>query len=265
MSAIPLKNISNTGIMVSALGLGTVKFGRNEAVKYPQGFAIPDDRAVISLLSQAHAAGINLLDTAPAYGTAQSRIGRLIGADDDWVICSKVGEQFIDGQSIYDYSESATISGIENSLRALQRDALDIVLIHSDGNDMDILQNTSIMETLLRMKDQGKIKAVGISSKTVTGGLYSLQYVDVIMCMYNILETTELPVIQAAGAAGKGVFIKKGLMSGHLKKTGTVDPLQACYRHIFAQPAVSSLIIGTISPIHLRQNIDAFLSIVKPD
>ncbi len=265
MAGIPLKSLSDSGITVSALGLGTVKFGRNEAVKYPGHFEIPDDKTVVSLLSQAHEAGMNLLDTAPAYGTAQGRIGKLIGADNDWVICSKVGEQFINGQSIYDYGESTTVSTIENSLRELKRDVLDIVLIHSNGNDMNILQNTPVVETLLRMREQGKIKATGISSKTIAGGLLAVQFLDVIMCMYNLAETNELPVIQAAGAAGKGIFIKKGLMSGHLAKVGVANPLSASYAHIFLQQAVSSLIIGTVDPRHLRQNIDTFLSVVKPD
>lgn len=263
MANIPLKNISDTGVTVSALGLGTVKFGRNEAVKYPHSFQVPDDSSVVSLLSGAHEAGINLLDTAPAYGTAQARIGRLIGADNDWIICSKVGERFINGRSMYDYSESATTADIENSLRELKRDVLDIALIHSDGNDEDILQNTPIVETLSRMKEQGKIKALGISSKTIAGGILALQFLDIIMCTYNLVETNELPVIEAAGAAGKAVFIKKGLMSGHLQKARVTNPLHASYRHIFLQQAVSSLIIGTINPMHLRQNIDAFLSVIR--
>jgi len=260
---IPLKNISDTGVMVSALGLGTVKFGRNEAVKYPHSFQIPDDRSIVFLLSKAHEAGINLLDTAPAYGAAQVRIGKLIGADSDWIICSKVGEQFINGRSIYDYSEPAVIASVENSLKQLKRDVLDIVLIHSDGNDTDILQNTPILETLLRMKEQGKIKALGISSKTIAGGTMALQFSDVIMCTYNLIEKNELPVIQAAESAGKSIFIKKGLMSGHLQKAGKIDPLYASYQHIFLQQAVSSLIIGTINPVHLQQNIDTFLSVIK--
>ena len=264
MAGIALTELSDTGVMVSGLGLGTVKFGRNEKVKYP-GFEIPDDKAVISLLSRAHEAGINLLDTAPAYGTAQKRIGKLVGADRDWVICSKVGEQFMQGQSVYDYSEPATISSIESSLRELKRDTLDIVLIHSDGSDMDILQNTAIVETLLRMKEQGKIRAAGISSKTVAGGVLAVESLDVIMCMYNLAETDELPVIQAAGKQGKGVLIKKGLMSGRLDRAGVADPLHASCRHIFLQRAVNSLIIGTVNPFHLQQNIDAFLAVMKPN
>lgn len=260
MPVIPLKSIADTGLLVSALGLGTVKFGRNEEVKYPQGFEIPDDEQVLKLLSQAHDAGINLLDTAPAYGTAQQRLGQLVGNDESWIISSKVGERFANGRSEYIYTAEETCSAVENSLRILRREALDIVLIHSNGDDMHILQETAVPETLLKLKTQGKIRAVGISSKTVEGGLYALQSFDIVMCMYNLVETGELPVIEKAAELDKGIFIKKGLMSGHLNQANTDNPLQASYDHIFREPGVSSLIVGTINADHLRQNIDALLN-----
>lgn len=263
MPVISCKPIADTGLVVSQLGLGTVKFGRNQAVKYPQEFEIPDDRHVMTLLSQAQDAGINLLDTAPAYGTAQQRLGRIVGRDDSWVICSKVGERFTGGQSKYLYTEEETRTTVDTSLQELRRETLDIVLIHSGGNDMKILQDTPVLETLLSLKEEGKVRAIGISSKTVEGGLYALKYMDVVMCMYNLVQTAELPVIQAAGEMNKAVFIKKGLMSGHLDNSTSDDPLQASYDHIFAQSGVSSLIVGTISHEHLAQNIHALASVVK--
>jgi len=258
----PHVQLADTGLSVSRLGLGTVKFGRNEEVKYPESFEIPDDHQVLALLSQAHDAGINLLDTAPAYGSAQQRLGRLVGNNEDWLICSKVGERFANGVSEYIYTEAETRQTVESSLRDLKREALDIVLIHSNGDDLHVLQETPVMETLLRLKQEGKIRAAGISRKTVAGGLVALQHLDVVMCMYNLLEIDELPVIQAASESGKGIFIKKGLMSGHLDKASQDNPLLASYRHIFAQPSVSSLIVGTINPQHLQQNIDALNTVL---
>ena len=257
MPAIPRSTIADTGLEVSRLGLGTVKFGRNEQVKYPESFEIPDDRQVLALLSQAHDAGINLLDTAPAYGSAQQRLGQLVGDSEDWIICSKVGERFANGVSEYIYTEAETRQTVENSLRELQREVLDIVLIHSNGDDLYVLQDTAVMETLLKLKEEGKIRATGISSKTVEGGLLALQHLDIVMCTYNLQQTSELPVIQAAHEKSRGIFIKKGLMSGHLDRATDENPLLASYRHIFTQPGVSSLIVGTINPDHLRQNIEA--------
>ena len=72
------RQLGQTGIEMSVLGLGTVKFGRNEGVKYPESFDIPDDAALADLLSIAKDLGINTLDTAPAYGTSEERLGGLL-------------------------------------------------------------------------------------------------------------------------------------------------------------------------------------------
>ena len=70
--------LGNTGMTVSVLGLGTVKLGRNQAVKYPEPFELPDDAQARRLIDRARDLGINLLDTAPAYGTSEERLGRLL-------------------------------------------------------------------------------------------------------------------------------------------------------------------------------------------
>jgi aryl-alcohol dehydrogenase-like predicted oxidoreductase len=88
------RELGQTGIEVSPLGLGTVKFGRDQQVKYPWTFKIPDEKSVIELLALSQDLGINLLDTAPAYGTSEERLGQLLKNRQDWVIVSKVGEAF---------------------------------------------------------------------------------------------------------------------------------------------------------------------------
>src|SRR5690606_24883839 len=81
--------LGSTGLTVSPLGLGTVKIGRNQGVKYPSGFELPTDQQVRGLLAQARDLGINLLDTAPAYGLSEQRLGPLLqGQRQEWVLCS---------------------------------------------------------------------------------------------------------------------------------------------------------------------------------
>ena len=70
--------LGSTGLSVSPLGLGTVKLGRDQGVKYPNGFTIPDDQQALQLLGLARELGINLLDTAPAYGSSEQRLGPLL-------------------------------------------------------------------------------------------------------------------------------------------------------------------------------------------
>ena len=93
------RELGQSGISVSCIGLGTVKFGRNQEVKYPSSFALPSDEEIVSLIDQAKSLGINLLDTAPAYGSSEQRLGRLLSDRKDWVICTKVGEEFVTGKS----------------------------------------------------------------------------------------------------------------------------------------------------------------------
>ena len=72
---IPRRMLGNTGIEVSIISLGTVKFGRNQGVKYPKLFNLPTDAEIAALLHDAKQLGINLLDTAPAYGKSEERLG----------------------------------------------------------------------------------------------------------------------------------------------------------------------------------------------
>ena len=72
------RRLGSTGLFVSPLGLGTVKLGRNTGVKYPGEFKIPTDAQAADLLRGAQKAGITLLDTAPAYGEAEERLGRIV-------------------------------------------------------------------------------------------------------------------------------------------------------------------------------------------
>ena len=126
-----MRALGDTGIAVSALGLGTVKLGRDQGVKYPEGFTIPDDRAATALLDQARELDINLIDTAPAYGNSEQRLGKLLkGQRANWVICSKVGEEFENGQSRFDFSPEHTRASVIRSLRRLNTDVIDMVLVH---------------------------------------------------------------------------------------------------------------------------------------
>ena len=103
--------LGSTGLTVSPLGLGTVKLGRDQGVKYPTGFTIPGDEEARLLLAQARELGINLIDTAPAYGRSEERLGPLLrGQRDEWVIVSKVGEEFEEGLSHFDFSAAHTVS-----------------------------------------------------------------------------------------------------------------------------------------------------------
>ena len=253
---LPVRDLGTTGMRVSCLGLGTVKFGRNQEVKYPGGFELPTDREISALLDLAWEAGVNLLDTAPAYGSSEQRIGRLLPRRDEWLLCTKIGEIFEGGSSRFDFSAAQVRASIEQSLRYLRRDHLDLILIHSDGNDLGILDNSDCLETLERLRDKGLLRAVGMSSKTIEGGLRAIELVDVLMLTYNRSDASQIPVIERAQKAGKGILIKKGLASGHAVH-GAGSSVTDNFRFLLEPPGISSIIVGTINPNHLRENIEA--------
>ena len=248
--------LGNTGLIVSPLGLGTVKLGRDQGVKYPNGFTIPDDAAARALLDQARALGINLIDTAPAYGVSEQRLGPLLrGQREDWVIVSKVGEEFDNGQSRFDFSPAHTRLSVERSLQRLETDRIDLVLVHSDGNDVAILRDSGVYETLAELKREGKLRAFGLSGKTVEGGLLALERGDCAMVTYNLAERGEQAVLDHAATHGKGILIKKALASGHACLKPGDDPVRRSFELLFGHPGVSGAIIGTINPQHLTANV----------
>lgn len=252
-----LKTIFGTDIQVSALGLGTVKLGRNQGLKYPKSFELPSDLEVETLLALAEELGINYLDTAPAYGHSEERIGKLLlGNRDNWVIGTKVGEHFENGESVFDFSPKGVKKSLESSLQKLRTDYLDIVFIHSNGADVKILKETSVLDILKEYKEKGILKAIGISSKTVEGGELALDLgCDAVMLMHHPSYPDELPVIEKAAKMNRSIFVKKALSSGHLAKLGTANPIEKSLRFIFEKEAVKSVVVGTINPEHLRENV----------
>lgn len=253
---LPKRKLGTTDLLISPLGLGTVKFGRNTDVKYPSAFTLPTDAEAADILALTQDLGINVLDTAPAYGTSEERLGKLLqGQRDKWIIVGKAGEEYIDQKSVYDFSRQHIMNSIKRSLQTLRTDYIDLLLIHSDGNDDDIINNFDVFNTLNDAKQQGLIRYSGMSTKTVSGGLATLQNSDVAMVMYNPVSTEELPVIEAAAKMNKGILVKKAFASGHLSKFNAENPVQEAMDFIFAQPGIGSIILGTINPEHLRENV----------
>lgn len=248
MVTLSRRVLGRTGMEVSLLGLGTVKLGRREGVKYPQPFELPDDATARRLLDTARDLGINLLDTAPAYGTSEARLGHLLlNQRNDWLLASKVGETFTDGRSHFDFTPEAVQESIKSSLQRLHTDRLDIALIHSDGEDLTILNELGTLECLNDLKSRGWIRAVGISHKTVAGAERAMALgVDLIMATLNLDHTEELDLIGRAGAAGCGVLVKKAMASGH---SGTES-----LKFAVSAEGVSAVIVGTINPAHLIEN-----------
>ncbi len=251
--------LASNDLQISSLGLGTVKFGRNQQVKYPKGFELPQDDEILSLLDLAQDQGINFLDTAPAYGTSEERLGGLLGARrDDWIIMSKAGENFANGESSFNFSPEGIHASVDRTLSRLRTDRVECLLLHSDGNDLDILDHSGAVEALTKLKDAGKVLSIGISTKTVAGGLRAIELgLDAVMVTYNPWHREEEPVLNSAAEAGAAVFLKKSLGSGWFGEEGSKeDPVETSLRFVFTHPASTSAVIGTINPKHLINNCE---------
>ena len=249
VDALTHKPLGNTGVNVAPLSLGTVKLGRDQQVKYPTAVNIPSDKQALLLLDHARELGINLIDTAPAYGTSEERLGYLLASRrQDWLICTKVGEEFEAGVSSYNFSAQHCRYSVERSLTRLATDYLDIVLIHSNGDDLDILSKYGTLETLVELKQQGKIRLVGMSHKTIAGAQAAVAAgVDVLMATLNKDQAQEKAVIATAAQQGVGVLIKKALRSGHAQANELSWVAQ--------QPGVGSIVVGTTNLDHLTENV----------
>jgi aryl-alcohol dehydrogenase-like predicted oxidoreductase len=250
-----MRPLGNTGMEVSALGLGTVKLGRDQGIKYPQPFTIPDQRSARALLVEARELGINLVDTAPAYGNSEQRLGELLaGQRNHWLLCSKVGEEFEGGQSRFDFTPEHTRASVHRSLRRLNTDVIDIVLVHSDGNDLHIIEQAGTLEALAQLKQEGLVRAFGMSTKTLEGGLAAAANCDVVMATYNPQHREESLVLDACARSGAGALVKKALASGHLGKHPQ-DAVRDALQLVLGHRGTSAALVGTITPEHLRANV----------
>lgn len=248
VQTLPRRPLGKTGLEVSPLGFGAFKIGRNQGIKYPQGYELPDDVTVKRLLNRVLDLGINLIDTAPAYGISEERIGQFLSSRRaEFILSTKVGETFEGGKSTYDYSATAIRASLERSFDRLQTDALDLVLIHSNGDDLAILQQTPTVEILQEYKTAGRVRAIGMSGKTIAGAQAALDWADVIMVEFHLNDTSHAVVIQEAAARNVAVLIKKGLAAGHLSAEESI-------RFILGNPAITSLVLGGLNPEHLQAN-----------
>lgn len=233
------------------VGLGTVAFGRDWGLKYRRPVGIPDDAALEQLLDLAFDLGVTHLDTAPAYGVSEERLGSLLRTRRGrFTVSTKVGEESTPEGSHFDFRPETIRHSVERSLRRLGVDALDLVFLHSGDDDAAALEG---LDTLLSLQAAGKLRHIGASTKTVDGGLDAVRRGVTAMLAYNPWDRSQEPVLSAARGRVP-VFVKKPLDSGRHDEPSPAEALAWIARH----PAVSTVIVGTTNPSHLEANVHAF-------
>lgn len=240
------RQLGRTGFAIAPIAFGTTKLGRNTDVKYPASFALPSEEEVAALVQSALDLGVNLIDTAPAYGESERKLGAFVeNHRDEIVLCTKAGEEYVDGRSVYDLSAAAIVASVEASLSRLRTDHIDILLLHSDGRDVEILTQTDALEGLSGLKRSGKARAVGISAKTNAGIIEAARSRDIVMAPFSQKEPALANALAKAHDNGLGVLAIKGLFSGHLEAHPAIE-------FVLNQPFIDALVIGTINAAHLE-------------
>ncbi|MGJ6981231.1 aldo/keto reductase [Aestuariimicrobium soli] len=235
------RHVGASGLKVSALGLGTMTWGRDTSPEVAR-----------MLLREFVAGGGTLVDTAPAYGqgVAEKIIGKAIHTDlrrDDLVIATKAGFGLHDGRRVVDTSRRAMLNDLAESLRRLHTDHVDLWQVHAWGD-------APLDETLAALDhavSQGMTRYVGVSNfvgwQTAQAATWQravpgrAQVVSAQVEYSLLARRAEVEVVPAAQALGLGVLawsaVGRGVLTGKYR-TGTPRDSRGALEHFswFVEP-----------------------------
>lgn len=275
-----------TGLQLSALSFGTM-----ELRGPPRGRDLSESQ-LGEILNAAVDAGIALIDTAIDYEASEERIGRhLSHRRDEFLLASKCGclvgwERPSDwkggmaGGGPHDFGRANIRAGVEQSLRRLRTDYLDLVQLHASP-PADTLAEEDVIATLDELRQEGKVRFIGMSGVLpFLDDHLALEVFDTFQVPYSLVQPEHGDFITQAGAAGAGVLVRgaagRGVPAGRtgpLRKNpefGTnwdrvagvaadsgIPPIELTLRYALGHDGVSSLLVGTSDVKHLASNVEA--------
>jgi aryl-alcohol dehydrogenase-like predicted oxidoreductase len=212
------RELGNTGIKISEVSFGTWAIGG--------AWGKTNDTEALKSLEYAMEQGVNFFDTADVYGDGHSEellAKATKGRKDQIYIATKFCRQgdIFDPQN---YSYEKVSSYCENSLRRLNREAIDLYQIHCPATE--ILKDGKVFEVLDRLQQEGKIRHYGVSVETVEEGLICLEYPNVksLQIIFNMFRQKPLEkLIPSAYEKGVGLLVRLPLASGLLTGKFTED------------------------------------------
>ena len=230
--------LGRTGLTVSALSLGTVSLGLDYGMPAPGAFEHPTEDEAIRIIHGALDRGVTLIDTAPAYGSAERSVGFAAGRDPRAIVATKVAlpagsyvaSAFSTAEALAGVVRRTVDSSLESSLRALKRDVIDILQIHNATREM--IAEGAITHALVEARQRGLVRVLGASvydSDAALAVIASGAY-GVLQVAFNVLDQRMMrEVIPAADAAGIGVVVRSALLKGALtpKAEWLPEPLGA--------------------------------------
>ncbi len=262
------RQLGRTGLRVSAVALGTVELGMDYGI--PSGdHRLPSAAQATALLHRALDLGVNLIDTAPAYGESERRIGAaLAGRRSEYLIATKIANPPDDlhGDRLRAWVEASLAA----SLRALRTDRIDLLQIHSAT--LETIRRGELTMILVKLRDTGFVRAIGATTYGLEAARAALDdgRYDALQVAYSPLdrrlEDCVLPALHDGGVdvIARSVLLKGALTSRaeHLpdalaelrRAVGRLADIAAkahltlpalAYRYVLAHPAVATALVGT--------------------
>ena len=279
------RRLGQTDMQVTQLGYGSM------GLRGPNtwGVRTVSDADADRFLNLVLDSGINFVDTAPDYGVCEERIGRFISnRRDQFYLATKCGcayqqhDDYID--IIHEWRPDVVQRNIDKSLERMNTDYVDLLQFH--GGDAQTLQSRGLIEQLLKMKEQGIIRYVGISSKIPDlPDLIKLNVFDTFQIPYSCLARQHHDLITKAAESGAGIIIRGGIAHGgpeaEIQRPALNDVWAAAkldellpdgmtkaeliLRYTLSHPFCHTTIVGTCNPDHLAENIAAAKAGPLPD
>ena len=230
------RTLGRTGIKVSPYGLGALMFATQV------GNSDPEDS--IRIIHKALDSGINLIDTADAYGDSEEIVGRALkGRREHVVLTTKVSRPMGADPNQRGASRRWIMTAIENSLRRLQTDHIDVYQIQRPDPETDIEETLSAMTDLVR---SGKVRAIGTSTMPASD-IVEAQWVAERRGLerfrteqppYSILNRSiEREVLPVAQRYGMGVLVwgplGQGMLTGRVRRGQDTDVIRAKFHTAF--------------------------------
>jgi aryl-alcohol dehydrogenase-like predicted oxidoreductase len=290
-----VRTLGRTGLRVSALALGTVELGLDYGIQAPGHFGRPSLAAAAALVDAALAAGINLLDTARAYGESEAVLGQLLhGHRDQVVLATKASAHLPDGSVPTGGAlRQHLVDQLDTSLRLLRTDAVDLWQIHNVDAAVLAAQET-VAETFAAMQAAGKIRWRGGSFYGAQLPVQALQLdlFDVIQVTYSVFDQRIVEhVLPLAQAQGVGVMVRSVLLKGALTERADylpehlavlrersrqfrelvamhapeLTPAQAALAFALANQQIGSVLVGMRTVDELESNLPALTTALNAE
>jgi aryl-alcohol dehydrogenase-like predicted oxidoreductase len=220
------RTLGRTNIRCSEIGLGTWAFASRV-------YGEVEEKEAVEVIRTALDVGINYFDTAPLYGTqerdgvSEEILGKGLGADRGRVfISSKFGRNSTEDAAPNFHGERARTS-VEESLRRLRTDHIDVLFFHSPFHPSDI--HDDVWAALIDLKTQGKVRFIGHSisrfqdTQQMAREWAAERKIDVVQVVYSLLNREATKLIKDLGQMGIGVVARESLANGFLSGAVTKE------------------------------------------